>query len=100
MQSPGGEHLAAPDQHPALRLTRTIEADQVFTIEPGLYFIPLLLDKLRSTAQGTTVNWKEVEHLTPFGGIRIEDNILVTDDGFVNLTRQAFAETQTTANVA
>jgi len=82
--------LAPPDERfPALRLTRTLEPDSVFTIEPGIYFIPLLLDSLRATT--TPINWRLVDALIPCGGIRIEDNVWLTGDGPVNLTREAFA---------
>ncbi len=89
--APEGGERPPPDVYPALRLTRTIEADQVFTIEPGMYFIPMLLDELRTSPAAADVNWPQVESLTPCGGIRIEDNVLVTADGVRNLTREAFA---------
>ena len=38
------------------------------------------------------IDWRRVEALQPFGGIRIEDNVVVTDSGCDNLTRRAFAE--------
>ncbi|XOV88716.1 MAG: Xaa-Pro dipeptidase [Pseudomonadota bacterium] len=88
-QSPAGDERAAPTAYPALRLTRTIEDRQVFTIEPGLYFIPLLLRELRAKAEGKHVNWALVETLAPYGGIRIEDNILVDAGHTINLTRDA-----------
>jgi Xaa-Pro dipeptidase len=80
-----------PTAYPALRLTRRVEVDQVFTIEPGLYFIPLLLDEARRSPTARDVDWSRIERLLPFGGIRIEDNVLVTADGIRNLTREAFA---------
>jgi len=55
------------------------------TIEPGLYFIPMLLAPLRN--QSHPVNWTLVDQLAVCGGIRIEDNILVTDSGSDNLTQ-------------
>ncbi len=80
-----------------LRNTRTIAPGQVFTIEPGLYFIEPLLDVLKSDAAGRDVDWTEVSALVPFGGIRIEDDILVLPEGsdprVRNLTREAFART-------
>ncbi|MCZ6856158.1 MAG: Xaa-Pro dipeptidase [Gammaproteobacteria bacterium] len=79
-----------PEHYPALRLTRPVEAGQVFTIEPGVYFIPILLDALRNDPNATEVNWDAVDELRPCGGIRIEDNVLVTEDGAINLTRDAF----------
>jgi Xaa-Pro dipeptidase len=63
----------------------------VFTIEPGIYFIPLLLQKLRATPAGRWVNWEAVAELEPCGGIRIEDNVHVSDSAVENLTRNAFA---------
>jgi len=56
-------------------------------VEPGLYFIPILLDPHRHDAVGKYINWPLVDALIPLGGIRIEDNILVTEGDPVNLTR-------------
>lgn len=92
VQNREGVILPAPDQFPALRLTRPIEESQVFTIEPGLYFIPMLLDELRSQSTASDVNWPKVDTLLPFGGIRIEDNIAIQNAAPINLTRQAFAK--------
>ena len=89
MQDERGTHLAAPEQFPYLRCTRVMEVGQVFTIEPGLYFIDSLLEPLRQGEQGKRVNWNKVEALRPFGGIRIEDNIVLHANGVENLTRQA-----------
>lgn len=86
----GGEQ-ATPADCPALRNTRNIEADQVLTIEPGLYFIESLLRSLYKSDHSESVNWATVEALAPYGGIRIEDNIVVLPDGVDNLTRTAFA---------
>jgi Xaa-Pro dipeptidase len=75
-------------RNPALRNTRCIDAGQAFTVEPGLYFIDSLLDSLRESAQGPKVNWKLVDSLKRFGGIRIEDDLHVMADGQPNnLTR-------------
>ncbi|WP_104204208.1 Xaa-Pro dipeptidase [Billgrantia saliphila] len=81
-----GHPLPPPPEHPALRLTRELEAGMVVTIEPGLYFIPLLLAPLRQEAASHDVNWPLVERLAPHGGIRIEDNIRITAQGAENLT--------------
>ena len=85
-----GTRLEAPAAYPRLRLLRELQADQVLTIEPGLYFIDSLLDKLRAGALGTRVDWSLVDRLRPCGGIRIEDNLRITGTGAENLTRQAF----------
>lgn len=77
----------APDSHPFLRTTRTIEANQVFTIEPGLYFIDSLLEDLRTSPQSKFINWNVVDEFRPFGGIRIEDNVIVHQDRNENMTR-------------
>jgi Xaa-Pro dipeptidase len=76
-----------PAEYPALRTTRTIEEGMLFTIEPGLYFIPMLLTPLRAGADAGLVEWALVDRLTPFGGIRVEDDVFVGTDGIRNLTR-------------
>jgi Xaa-Pro dipeptidase len=81
-----------PEGHPALRLTRVLEAGNVLTVEPGLYFIDSLLQRWRQEGDASLVDWGRVEELAPYGGIRIEDNVVVTETGCDNLTRQAFAE--------
>ena len=83
-----GTLLAPPQDSPALRNTRVMVPDMVFTVEPGLYFIPLLLEAERDSARGKKLNWKQIDELYPCGGIRIEDNIRVTNDVAENLTRQ------------
>jgi Xaa-Pro dipeptidase len=79
-----------PADHPYLRLTRTLEAGNVLTVEPGIYFIDLLLDELRAGPHAGAVDWKRVEHLKGFGGVRIEDDVVVTEGEPENLTRDAF----------
>ncbi len=86
-----GGTLAKPDGHPYLRLTRTLEPGFVVTIEPGLYFIDMLLDELKAAGRGASVDWDRVDAFRPFGGIRIEDNVACTDGDPLNLTRDAFA---------
>ena len=85
-----GELAEPPERFPKLRFTRAVEPGYVFTMEPGIYFIPSLLKDLAESDAGRDVNWPKVETLMPCGGIRIEDNVLVTPDGVENLTRPVF----------
>ncbi|MCY4013665.1 MAG: Xaa-Pro dipeptidase [Gammaproteobacteria bacterium] len=87
-----GDEVESPERFPSLRYTREIDLGHVFTVEPGLYFIPMLLETLHDSEAGTDVNWAKVDALRPCGGIRIEDNVVVTSDGADNLTRPAFAQ--------
>lgn len=77
-----------PEDHPFLRTTRTIEPRQVFTIEPGLYFIDSLLADLKSGPNNQYINWQTIDIFRPFGGIRIEDNVIVHRDRNENMTRE------------
>jgi len=90
-QDRAGCIIAKPEGHPYLRLTRIIDPRMVFTIEPGLYFIESLLADLQAGDNARYMNWTKVDEFRKFGGIRIEDDIVVTDKGHVNLTRNAFA---------
>ena len=92
MENEGGSKIDPPSGHPYLRLTRVLEENQVLTIEPGVYFIDMLLNKLRDAAGGKQINWDVVERLKPFGGIRIEDNVRVLADGAENLTRDEWSQ--------
>ena len=83
-----GGRIEPPAHSPALRTTRMLSEDMVFTVEPGLYFIPMLLDPLRTGYAREALNWPLIDELIPSGGIRIEDNIRVTATGAENLTRR------------
>lgn len=83
-----GCRLVPPaDENPFLRNTATIAEGQVFTIEPGCYFIDGLLGPLQAGPAEKYVSWSHVDALRPFGGIRIEDNLAVTASASINLTR-------------
>ncbi len=86
-KSPEGGTVPPPELHPYLRTTRTIEETQVFTIEPGIYFIEMLLREHRKGPTAKHFDWKRIDRLAPCGGARIEDNLVVTKDGSRNLTR-------------
>ena len=78
------------DERPSLRSLRMdliLRAGYIVTVEPGLYLIPALLDDpARREKYRDAVNWALVDRHKHLGGVRIEDNILVTDSDPVNLT--------------
>ena len=73
--------------YPRLRFDRQLEPGHVVTVEPGIYFVPSLLrDRELRGRHRDTVDWERTDRMLDFGGIRIEDNVLVTEDGFEVLT--------------
>jgi Xaa-Pro aminopeptidase len=81
------ERRDEPPPFPGLRINLPLEPGFVVTVEPGLYFIAALLqDPDRRARHRNQVAWDRVDTLLGFGGIRIEDNVLVTDEGYEVLT--------------
>ena len=86
-----GENLVGydPDQKRAdqlglgnLRMARRLVPGHVITDEPGIYFIPALIEKWKKEGKGEGfVNFSALEKYYDFGGLRIEDDVLVTPDG-------------------
>lgn len=67
----------------SLRLAKALEPGFVVTVEPGVYFIPTLIDRWKAERKlEQFVNYDTVEEYRHFGGIRIEDDVLVTGDGY------------------
>ncbi len=65
-----------------LRLAKELDPGFVLTVEPGIYFIPTLIDKWRSEGKYKDfINYEAVEKYKNFGGIRIEDDVLVREKG-------------------
>jgi Xaa-Pro aminopeptidase len=73
--------------YPRMRYDRPLEPGHVVTVEPGIYFVPSLLeDRDLRERHRDTVDWERTDRMMDFGGIRIEDNVLVTEDGYEVLT--------------
>jgi Xaa-Pro dipeptidase len=90
-ESDRGGKIPRPPGHPYLRMTRVLEPGMVVTIEPGIYFIDMLLDEVKQNGHASSVDWSRVDAFRPYGGIRIEDEVLCTQGDADNLTRPAFA---------
>jgi Xaa-Pro aminopeptidase len=72
---------------PPLRVDLPLRPGYAMTVEPGSYFIPALLrDQTKRAELGDAVDWDRVDALLEFGGIRLEDNVLITDSGCEVLT--------------
>ncbi|MBW8014904.1 MAG: aminopeptidase P family protein [Planctomycetes bacterium] len=66
----------------SLRMGKALEVDHVMTVEPGVYFIPELINRWKADNKlEQFINYDKVEEYRDFGGVRIEDDVLVTEDG-------------------
>jgi len=67
----------------SLRLARKLKPGFVITIEPGIYFIPELIDMWKAEGKFTQfINYDKVEIYKDFGGLRNEEDFLITEDGY------------------
>jgi Xaa-Pro aminopeptidase len=79
----GGEPKSTQFGLKSLRLGRELKPGYVLTIEPGVYFIPELIDLWRGEKQHTDfINFDKVSQYKAFGGTRNEEDILITEDGY------------------
>ena len=84
---PAGTHRPAEAGYASLRTTRALAAGNYITVEPGCYFIDVLLDAaLADPARAKFLVADRINEYRGFGGVRIEDDVLVTADGCENFT--------------
>jgi Xaa-Pro aminopeptidase len=70
-----------------VRVDLPLEPGFVMTVEPGIYFVPAILDDpARRKRFASQVSWERVEEFRSVGGVRMEDNLLITAEGVENLT--------------
>ncbi len=86
----GYTDLAPKDQQTfglkSLRLGKELESGYVVTVEPGIYFIPDLIDLWKAESRHKDfINYPAVEGYRNFGGVRLEDNYVITESGYSKL---------------
>jgi Xaa-Pro aminopeptidase len=80
--TPLRERRNDPRPYPNLRIDLPLEPGYVVTVEPGVYFVPAILDDPENRRRHhDTVNWDAVDALAGFGGVRIENDVVITSDG-------------------
>jgi Xaa-Pro dipeptidase len=82
----GTERILEPG-FKSLRTVRKLEEGMVITVEPGIYFISAILDPaLKDPVKSKFLNAEKLQKFRNFGGVRIEDDVIVTKDGIENMT--------------
>lgn len=85
----GGKPKSTQFGRKSLRLARPLEEGFVLTIEPGVYFIPELIDMWKAENKfAEFINYSEIEKWRDFGGIRNEEDYLITADGYRRLGKK------------
>ena len=86
-----GDPFEVPPGAKNQRSLRKMEPGFLFTVEPGLYFISMLLEPFRNSENSKYFDWALVDALMPCGGIRIEDNVFIAEKEVLNITRRYLA---------
>jgi len=101
MEDLGEQYVGYTDTHKkstafgwkSLRLAKELKPGFVLTVEPGLYFIPELIDRWKAENKlQDFINYDVVEQYKSFTGIRIEDNYLITGEGSKKLGKHLIKE--------